>query len=216
MFDYRNEKPIEKLDPIPEGWTNEDKTRFLEHGFLAFAGETPAGVMRTKKVSLEILANNMPGVVVWTGNGQSRTSDGTFTLVETGSSETGKPEGKRSLVLNNGALRAAGGWYHVQATARIAVVAGNVPYRNEYRNVSVKLSVEGTDIEEISVAIDMSTDSCEYRTVSSVVYIADDDSSVTFSAVGLGQDNLVTARLDNVSVHKLESPAVPEEVEPGL
>lgn len=209
MIKYRNEKPIEKLDPIPVEWSSADKARFLEHGFLAFSGETPAGVMRTKKVSLEILANSMPGVVVWTGNGQPRTSDGTFTLVETGSSETGKPEGKKSLVLNNGALMAAGGWYHVQATARLAVVAGNVQYQNEYRNVSVKLSVEGTDIEEISVALDMSMDSCEYRTVSSVVYIANDDSSVTISAAGLGQDNLVTARLDSVSVHKLESPAVP-------
>lgn len=72
MEEYRNERTIEKLDPIPVGWNHDAKSKFLDHGFLAIAGETPAAVMRTKRIDLDTLMSNLPGVIVWLGKSESR------------------------------------------------------------------------------------------------------------------------------------------------
>ena len=205
MIKYRNEKPIEKLDPIPAEWGSADKARFLEHGFLAFSGETPEGVMRTKKVSLEILSKNKPGLVAWVGTSLARTSDGVFTLVETDSSEAGKSPAEKSLVINNGTLIAAGGWYQIQADIRVETVNGNNVFLNEYRDVLVTLAVNGTDVDASGATIDMSMNSDAHCVISSIIYVAYNDTPVSFRVSGIGQDNLVSALVIAVSAHKLNS-----------
>ena len=207
MNKYRNEKPIEKLDPIPVEWSSADKTKFLEHGFMAFAGETPEGVMRTKKVSLEVLSKYKPGLVAWIGTSLDRTADGAFTLVETDSSEAGKPPAEKSLVINNGTLIAADGWYHIQANIRLETINGNTRFLNEYREVSVTLTAGGSDIDTSGATLDMSMNSVAHCMISLIIYVAHNDTPVSFRISGIGQDNLVIAQLTTISAHKLESPA---------
>lgn len=200
MNEYLNEKTIDKLDPIPARWTHAEKSRFLEHGYLALAGETPAAVMRTKRIDLDTMFDNLPGVVVWTGHSESRQSDGTFELVEEKNSQDHKSD--KNLSCSDGKLTAVhGGWYHIQCNLVLSGGGGN----NEYRTATVTLEIAGTQVNEEKVTLDLSIPDVQHRTFTAEVYIADENSSVNFLVEGLAQDSLVTAKLDTLSVHKLSA-----------
>ena len=200
MNEYQNEKTIEQLDPIPARWTHAEKSRFLEHGYLALAGETPAAVMRTKRVDLDTMFDNLPGVVVWTGHSEPRQSDGTFSLVEERNSQSHKQD--KNLSCSGGKLTAVhGGWYHIQGNLVLSGGGSN----NEYRTATVTLEIAGTQVNEEKVTLDLSVPDVQHRTFTTEVYIADENSSVNFLVEGLAQDSLVTAKLDTLSVHKLSA-----------
>jgi len=198
MEEYRNERTIEKLDPIPGGWNHDAKSKFLEHGFLAIAGETPAAVMRTKRIDLDTLMSNLPGVIVWLGKSEARQSDGVFLLNESKSSETHRED--KNLVCSDGLLKAVhGGWYHIQATWIMSGGGAN----NEYRHAILSLSVADSPRSEMQAMMDLSVSGNNRCNISAVVYVDDENSSIKFTISGLSNDALVTSRLDNISVHKL-------------
>ena len=198
LLNYGEMKPIEELDPIPSGWKHADRSKFMDHGFLAMSGETPSGVMRTKKVDIKSLLDNLPTVAAWYGYSDSRSTDGTFRLVESRYSESGKAD--RNLDCTDGQLTALhGGWYAIQATA----VLSSSTLRNEYRDIALPLSIATTGVDILHERMDMSLSSAISAVWSTVVYIVDDNSSIKFNVSGMGTDSLISAYLSSVSVSKL-------------
>ena len=83
MYEYRIDKKIEELDPIPSSWSPEQKRAFLDSGLLPMAGETPQpGVIKTKRVSVDELYENLSSKdsVMMLDSASALTTDGAFTL----------------------------------------------------------------------------------------------------------------------------------------
>jgi hypothetical protein len=198
--EYLNEKTIDKLDPIPARWTHAEKSRFLKHGYLAMSGETPAGVMRTKRIDLDTMFDILPGAVVWIGHSEPRQSDGTFSLVEENNSQAHKSD--KNLSCSDGKLTVVhGGWYHIQGNLVLSGGGSN----NEYRTATVTLEIAGTPVNEEKITLDLSIPDVQHRMFTADVYITYENSSVSFLVEGLAQDSLVTAKLDTLSVHELSA-----------
>ena len=83
MYEYRIDKKIEELDPIPSSWSPEQKRAFLDSGLLPMAGETPQpGVIKTKRVSVDELYENLSSKdsVMMLDSASALITDGAFTL----------------------------------------------------------------------------------------------------------------------------------------
>lgn len=86
MYEYRIDKRIDQLDPIPGlgKWTEEQRQRFIGEGVIPIAGPTPqAGAdPATKKITVEELYTNLStkDSVMMLESASALTADGTFTL----------------------------------------------------------------------------------------------------------------------------------------
>jgi hypothetical protein len=123
MYDYRISKRIDELDPIPETWTPEQKSAFLNSGFIPVAGDTPqvGSEKKTKKVSIPDLISELPtgGILMMLDSASPRTSDGAFTLRKLYSTS-------QELVVNGSNVELPPGWYRFDSHA-VVNFNGNTP-----------------------------------------------------------------------------------------
>ena len=116
MYEYRIDKKIEELDPIPSSWSPEQKRAFIDSGLLPMAGETPQpGVLKTKRVSVNELYENLSSKdsVMMLDSASALTTDGTFTLNKLYSAG---PE----LTVDGTDIQLPPGWYRYGARVTFA------------------------------------------------------------------------------------------------
>ena len=198
MYDYRIDKKIDELDPIPNSWTSEQKAAFTNSGYIPMSGITPANVHLTKRVDLATISKTLPGTV-WVGNSSaSLTANGTFALEVA----TGGESSDCGLVVDSGVLKVTQpGWYHIEATWELNVVTQTSPntYLNEYRPVTLTVLNTTSKAE-----LDMSIPSTETKTVATDKKLVEQD-AINFVLAGMGNDNRVQANLLRVAVHRISA-----------
>lgn len=196
MYDYRIDKKIDELDPIPDTWTSEQKANFTNSGYLPMSGVTPANAKLTKKVDLATISKTLPGTV-WVGNSSAAlTGNGTFALEVA----TGGESSDCGLVIESGVLKVTQpGWYHIEATWELNVVTQNTAYLNEYRPVT--LTVLNTTAK---ANLDMSIFGTETKSVATDKKLVEQD-VINFVLAGMGSDNRVQSNLLRVAVHRISA-----------
>ncbi len=86
MYEYRIDKRIDQLDPIPglDKWTEEQRQHFINEGVIPIAGPTPqvGAEPATKKITVEELYTNLStkDMVMMLESASALTADGIFTL----------------------------------------------------------------------------------------------------------------------------------------
>ena len=139
MYEYRIDKKIEELDPIPNSWSPEQKRAFLDSGLLPMAGETPQpGVIKTKRVSVDELYENLSSKdsVMMLDSASALTTDGAFTLNKLYSAGP-------TLTVDGTNIQLPPGWYRYGARVTFAF-DGETPL-NKCEVITLASNLHGTN-----------------------------------------------------------------------
>lgn len=163
MYEYRIDKKIEDLDPIPSSWSPEQKRAFIDSGLLPMAGETPQpGVLKTKRVSVNELYENLSSKdsVMMLDSASALTTDGTFTLNKLYSAG---PE----LTVDGTDIQLPPGWYRYGARVTFAF-DGETPL-NKCEVITLASNLHGTN-QQAKINFDFSFAHAEQIYLGDLIY----------------------------------------------
>jgi len=171
MNEYRIDKTIDELDPIPGEWTETDVNRFVDDGFLAMAGMTPqAGVYKTKKVNLDSLYERISAknpILVAEG-AAAMLQDGNFSVREVRRAGT-------EITIENGQIKLPAGWFSFDAQFVYDYTGAPL---NRYDTVTVTCSFHNLYTSKM---IDFSYAHSDTGSLSALVYNQADGANLTFT-----------------------------------
>ena len=163
MYEYRIDKKIEELDPIPSSWSPEQKRAFLDSGLLPMAGETPQpGVIKTKRVSVDELYENLSSKdsVMMLDSASALTTDGTFTLNKLYSAGP-------ALTVDGTDIQLPPGWYRYGARVTFAF-DGETPL-NKCEVITLASNLHGTN-QQAKINFDFSFAHTEQIYLGDLIY----------------------------------------------
>ena len=163
MYEYRIDKKIEELDPIPSSWSPEQKKAFLDSGLLPMAGETPQpGVIKTKRVSVDELYENLSSKdsVMMLDSASALTTDGTFTLNKLYSAGP-------TLTVDGTDIQLPPGWYRYGARVTFAF-DGETPL-NKCEVITLASNLHGTN-QQAKINFDFSFAHTEQIYLGDLIY----------------------------------------------
>jgi hypothetical protein len=163
MYEYRIDKKIEELDPIPSSWSPEQKRAFLDSGLLPMAGETPQpGVIKTKRVSVDELYENLSSKdsVMMLDSASALTTDGTFTLNKLYSAGP-------TLTVDGTDIQLPPGWYRYGARVTFAFDGENP--LNKCEVITLASNLHGTN-QQAKINFDFSFAHTEQIYLGDLIY----------------------------------------------
>ena len=163
MYEYRIDKKIEELDPIPSSWSPEQKKAFLDSGLLPMAGETPQpGVIKTKRVSVDELYENLSSKdsVMMLDSASALTTDGTFTLNKLYSAGP-------ALTVDGTNIQLPPGWYRYGARVTFAFDGANP--LNKCEVITLASNLHGTN-QQAKINFDFSFAHTEQIYLGDLIY----------------------------------------------
>ena len=170
MYEYRIDKRIDQLDPIPgtDKWTEEQRQHFIDEGIIPIAGPTPqvGAEPATKKITVEELYTNLStkDMVMMLESSSALTTDGIFTLSKLHSAG---PELDIVSVLPSGsALVVPPGWYRYGARVNLAFNGDNP--LNRYEEITLRSTINGN--QQATINFDFSYEHSEQLYLSDVIY----------------------------------------------
>lgn len=163
MYEYRIDKKIEELDPIPSSWSPEQTRAFLDSGLLPMAGETPQpGVIKTKRVSVDELYENLSSKdsVMMLDSASALTTDGTFTLNKLYSAGP-------TLIVDGTDIQLPPGWYRYGA--RVTFAFDGVTPLNKCEVITLASNLHGTN-QQAKINFDFSFAHTEQIYLGDIIY----------------------------------------------
>lgn len=163
MYEYRINKKIEELDPLPESWDVDQKKAFIDSGMIPMAGDTPQpGVIKTKRISIpELYANlSTKDSVMMLESAVSLSGDGTFTLSKL---YAAGPE----LVVSGTNIQLPPGWYRYGA--RVDFAFDGLAPLNKREEITLSGNLHGT-AQQATINFDFSYAHTEQLVLSDMIY----------------------------------------------
>lgn len=163
MYEYRIDKKIEELDPIPSSWSPEQKRAFLDSGLLPMAGETPQpGVIKTKRVTVDELYENLSSKdsVMMLDSASALTTDGAFTLRKLYSAGP-------ALTVDGTDIQLPPGWYRYGA--RVTFDFDGVNPLNKCEVITLASNLHGNN-QQAKINFDFSFAHTEQIYLSDLIY----------------------------------------------
>lgn len=201
MYEYRIDKKIEELDPIPSSWSPEQKRAFLDSGLLPMAGETPQpGVIKTKRVSVDELYENLSSKdsVMMLDSASALTDDGTFTLNKLYSAGP-------ALTVDGTDIQLPPGWYRYGARVTFAFDGENP--LNKCEVITLASNLHGTN-QQAKINFDFSFAHTEQIYLGDLIY---NDGAIT------GPNRVSdTEPLNSYKVFNLSLSGISAAVESGI
>ena len=170
MYEYRIDKRIDQLDPIPgtDKWTEEQRQHFIDEGVIPIAGPTPqvGAEPATKKITVEELYTNLStkDMVMVLDSASALTDDGIFTLSKLHSAG---PELEIATVSPSGsALVVPPGWYRYGA--RVNFEFDGVTPLNKCEEITLRSTINGN--QQSTINFDFSYEHSEQLYLSDIIY----------------------------------------------
>lgn len=171
MYEYRIDKRIDQLDPIPgtDKWTEEQRQHFIDEGVIPIAGPTPqmGADPATKKITVEELYTNLStkDMVMMLDSASALTTDGIFTLNKLRSAG---PELEITTVSPSGsALVVPPGWYRYGARVTLAF-NGDKNLLNRCEEITLRSTINGN--QQATINFDFSYEHSEQMYLSDIIY----------------------------------------------
>jgi hypothetical protein len=171
MYEYRIDKRIDQLDPIPgtDKWTEEQRQHFIDEGVIPIAGPTPqvGAEPATKKITVEELYTNLStkDMVMMLESASALTDDGIFTLSKLHSAG---PELEIATVSPSGsALVVPPGWYRYGARVTLAF-NGDENLLNRCEEITLRSTINGN--QQATINFDFSYEHSEQMYLSDIIY----------------------------------------------
>lgn len=171
MYEYRIDKRIDQLDPIPgtDKWTEEQRQHFIDEGVIPIAGPTPqvGAEPATKKITVEELYTNLStkDMVMMLESASALTDDGIFTLSKLHSAG---PELEIATVSPSGsALVVPPGWYRYGARVNLAF-NGDENLLNRCEEITLLSTINGN--QQATINFDFSYEHSEQMYLSDIIY----------------------------------------------
>lgn len=171
MYEYRIDKRIDQLDPIPglDKWTEEQRQHFIDEGVIPIAGPTPqmGAEPATKKITMEELYTNLStkDMVMMLESASALTADGIFTLNKLHSAG---PELDIVPVSPLGsALVVPPGWYRYGARVNLAF-NGDDKLLNRREEITLRSTINGN--QQATINFDFSYEHSEQLYLSDIIY----------------------------------------------
>lgn len=167
MYEYRIDKKIEDLDPIPDSWSDEQRKLFIDEGYIPMAGKVPqSGIVTDEYKTKKVTADDIYGIVttkisaMMLDSETPRTTDGTFALHKIRSSG---PE----LVISGSNIKLPPGWYHYDA--RVNFGFDGVTPLNKCEPITVESSIH-SNTQKSAINFDFSYSHTEQIVLSDIIY----------------------------------------------
>lgn len=171
MYEYRIDKRIDQLDPIPgiDKWTEEQRQHFIDEGVIPIAGPTPqvGAEPATKKITVEELYTNLStkDMVMMLESTSALPADGIFTLSKLHSAG---PELEIVTVSPSGsALVVPPGWYRYGARVTLAF-NGDENLLNRCEEITLRSTINGN--QQATINFDFSYEHSEQMYLSDIIY----------------------------------------------
>lgn len=170
MYEYRIDKRIDQLDPIPGlgKWTEEQRQHFIGEGVIPIAGPTPqvGAEPATKKITIEELYSNLStkDMVMMLESASALTADGIFTLRKLHSA--GPELGMVSVSPSGSALVVPPGWYRYGA--RVNFEFDGVTLLNKCEEITLRSTINGN--QQTTIIFDFSYEHSEQLYLSDIIY----------------------------------------------
>lgn len=163
MYEYRIDKKIEELDPIPSSWSTEQKKAFLASGLIPMAGETPQpGIIKTKRVSIDNLCEALStnDSVMILESTSALTTDGTFTLNKLYSTSS-------ALNVDGTDIQLTPGWYRYGA--RVTLAFDGATPMNKCETITLASNLQETN-QQAKINFDFSFAHTEQIYLGGIIY----------------------------------------------
>ena len=199
MYDYRIDKTIDQLDPVPSGsWEPEQVDAFFDSALVPIAGITPQGSYRTFRNSFKSIIERYTKLPVFIGNsGSSPTSptNNTATFEITQVSNAGD-----AISIQSDVLKVDPGWYHVDA---VTTVNFSGTASNTIVPVTFSLELDGTEVCSDTIQFDYSypSNSATLHLHGITVNSGTDAASLVFKVTGLLDGS--TATLNHAALFQI-------------
>lgn len=171
MYEYRIDKRIDQLDPIPgtDKWTEEQRQHFIDEGVIPIAGPTPqvGAEPATKKITVEELYTNLStkDMVMMLESTSALTDDGIFTLSKLHSA--GPELDIVSVSPSGSALVVPPGWYRYGARVTLAF-NGDENLLNRCEEITLRSTINGN--QQATINFDFSYEHSEQLYLSDIIY----------------------------------------------
>lgn len=170
MYEYRIDKRIDQLDPIPglDKWTEEQRQHFITEGVIPIAGPTPqvGAEPATKKITVEELYTNLStkDMVMMLESASALTADGIFTLSKLHSAG---PELDIVPVSPLGsAIVVPPGWYRYGA--RVNLAFNGINPLNVCDEITIRSTINAN--QQTTINFDFSYEHSEQLYLSDIIY----------------------------------------------
>lgn len=188
MYDYRIDKTIDQLDPVPSGsWEPGQVDTFFDSALVPIAGITPQGSYRTFNNSFKSIIERYtpmftPKLPAFIGNSGSSPTSPTNNTVTFGITEVSS-EGD-AIFLQSNVLKVKPGWYHVDA---VATVNFSGTASNTIVPVTFNLELDGAEVCSDTIQFDYSypSNSATLHLHGITVNSGTDAASLVFKVTGL-------------------------------
>lgn len=202
MYDYRIDKKIEELDPIPG--TQEQKKAFIDSGIIPVAGIVQEGsnTYATKGMEIQDLYSAISSEtgVLMAEELNYRTSDGAFTLKKTHSAG-------KEFVIDGANIQLPPGWYRYSAKATFTYTGTGVNksepialksnLHNQCTTINFDFSYPHTEEIFLSNIIHNAGITTDYNRVSNTAPLN------TYQNFNLSVDGISAAEVSDVTIHLL-------------